>query len=112
MGFRVTRAEQPLTVVQDTAYYSGQYQERLKTVQGYVKGEETVYLPGYSQRQPQAPPRINIEEPQEAPAVATEQPMDDQPDTAKQMQQEAIKLTPTVEQRKFSAPQVDWDPAR
>jgi lipopolysaccharide biosynthesis glycosyltransferase len=109
---RVMRTEQPLTGAQDSAYYSGQYQERSKTVQDYVKGEETMYLPGYSQRQPEAPPRINIEEPQEAPVVATEQPMDDQPETSKQVQQEATEPAPTIEQRKFSAPQVDWDPAR
>lgn len=101
-----------LTTIQKTAYYSGQYQERPKTVQDYVKGEETVYLPGYSQAQPQAAPTINVEEPQEAPPTTIEQPMGDQPDTAEQVHQEAFEPAPTVEQRRFSAPHVEWDPAR
>jgi glycogenin len=101
-----------LITTQKTAYYSGQYQERPKAVQDYVKGEETVYLPGYSQAQPQEAPTVYIEEPQEAPATATEQPMGDQPDTTEQVHQEAFDPVPTVEQRRFSAPHVEWDPAR
>ena len=97
---------------QKTAYYSGQFQERPKSVQDYVKGEETVYLPGYSQAQPQEPPEIVIEEPKEAPATATERPMGDQPDTNEQVHQESFEPTPTVEQRRFSAPHVEWDPAK
>lgn len=81
-------------------------------MQDYVKGEETLYLPGYSQGQPQEPPTIAIKEPQEAPPVATEQPIHDQPDTAKQLYEEAVKSLPTVDRKKFSAPQVNWDPAR
>ena len=108
----VERVKRPLTGAQKTAYYSGQYQERPKSVQDYVKGEETVYLPVYSQTQPQDTPAIPIDEPQEVPTVATEQPMGDQPDTSEQVHQQAFQPIPTVEQRKFSAPHVEWDPAR
>ena len=90
---------------QSTAYYSGQSSSGPKKVQDYVKGEEAMFSSGYSSSEPQeAPPH---EEPRPA-----EQPMGDAASPAEQVIQEDFKPTPTVEQRRFSAPHAEWEPTR
>ena len=41
-----------------------------------------------------------------------EQPISDQPERVEEIQQGDFTPTTTMEQRRFSAPQSDWDPAR
>ena len=114
-----------------SAYYSGQSVTAPKKVQDYVKGEEAHFVPGYSsyeppshqqqQEQHQPPPQphqapeIVIEPP--PPEVVrreslTEQPMGDAPDASERVAENDFTPTPTVVQRKFSAPFVDWEPAK
>ena len=50
--------------------------------------------------------------PAEGYAVGTEQPMGDQPDAVEEVHKEDFTPTPTVQQRRFSAPHADWDPSR
>jgi hypothetical protein len=95
-----------------------------------VKGEETIYLPGYSAAQPQSTPVVHFERPGEQlvpttesapttelapatePAPVTEQPMGDQPTRTEQVLKGDFVPIPTVEVRRFSAPHVEWEPSR
>jgi hypothetical protein len=45
-------------------------------------------------------------------AIPVEPPMGDKPEVVEEIQHKDFKPTPTVEQRRFSAPHSDWDPAR
>jgi hypothetical protein len=45
-------------------------------------------------------------------AIPVEPPMGDKPEVVEEIQHKDFKPTPTVVQRRFSAPQSDWDPAR
>lgn len=89
-----------------------------KRVQDYVRGEETIFLPDYArgpqpQQQTHAPSVVihpPTGQPPEQPQA--EAPLGDAPSPAQQVAQEDFKPTPTVEQRRFSAPHVEWEPAR
>ena len=114
---------------QTAAYYSGQSLTAQKKVQDYVRGEENLFVPGYSSVQVPAPasdqfspsapaatqgPPIVIQPPPEQ-ALAqppTEQPMGDRPDTAERAVENDFKPTPTVVQRRFSAPHAEWEPTK
>jgi glycogenin len=48
----------------------------------------------------------------EASATATELPLSEPSQPAEELQQGLVQPTPTVEQRKFSAPQMEWDATR
>jgi hypothetical protein len=97
-----------------TSYYSGQGRDAPRTVQSYVTGENTTTYLGYSsaQPQPQGLPQINIQPPPEASVTTTEGAMGDQPEPEEQMAQHDFEPTPTAEQRRFSAPQMEWDASR
>lgn len=107
---------------QATAYYSGQSLTAPKRVQDYVQGEQS--LPGYSSFNPSQsasqqdgsapPPPIVVQPPPEAArrGSLTEQPMGDAPDATERAADNDFTPTPTVVQRKFSAPFVDWEPAK
>jgi glycogenin len=56
------------------------------------------------------PPKTDVHS--EDVAYPVEAPMGDQPERVEEIQQVDFTPTPTVEQRRFSAPQSDWDPAR
>jgi glycogenin len=98
---------------QSTAYPSEQSRTGSKRVQDYVRGEETIYLPGYS-RPPQDAPAVVIHSPRDQPQEqpAAENPLGNAPSTTEQVAQPDFEPTPTVEQRRFSAPHSDWEPAR
>lgn len=102
-----------------------------KKVQDYVRGEETRYEPsyssapsqpqqasqssyfGYQQPPPQAqpPPGIHVTSPQ-GDSAPMERPFGDQPGLDEKIQQEGFKPTSTQEQRRWSAPHAEWEPAR
>ena len=90
---------------QATTYVSADSLRGPKRVQDYVAGEETIYLPESAK----APPVVvhAPSEPTEENAQM-ERPMGDAPSPATQV----INPTSTAEQRRFSAPFVDWDPSR
>lgn len=95
---------------QTTAYISGQSKPTSREVQQHVKGEVSTTDYGYSSAASAIPSIPQIREP-EAPA-STEQPIMDRQDTAESIIQGDVIPVRTVEQRRFSAPQVHWDPAR
>lgn len=108
--------------VNSTAYYSGQSVGKPNKVQDYVTGEETRFAPGYSSAEPQTSgagndlqqptPEIVVHRPSDAHQPAVEAPMGDAPSPAERTADSNFVPTPTVQQRKFSAPQVDWRPER
>lgn len=98
--------------LQETIYYEGNWQEQPKKVQDYVSGEQTLYLPAY-----QAPPPVPQSTPVgtpgvDGPAAAAEQPLGDHPTVEEQINKHEYEPTPTSEQRRWSAPHTDWEPAR
>lgn len=100
---------------QKTAYYSGQSMNAPKKVQDYVQGEETRYNPGYSSTEPQQQqqtPSIVVQPPRSTEKPAMETPMGDAPDSTERAGSGRFKPTPTSQQRKFSAPHVEWEPAK
>lgn len=98
---------------QTTAYVAGTQKPATKRVQDYVRGEETIYLPDIARSQQKSagqvppivmdPPREPFSEPPQAEVSMAD---------ARSPAQESITPTPTVEQRRFSAPYVDWEPTR
>lgn len=119
---------------QTAAYYSGQSLTASKKVQDYVKGEEAHFVPGYSSYQPPQPEQQHLQQQQQEPPSEqqnqappifveppsdsgksqphSEQPMGDAPSPAERASENDIKPTPTVHQRRFSAPHVEWEPAK
>lgn len=106
-----------------------QFIQPQKTVQDYVRGEETRHEPqsqhqddqrprrssnsGYSitQPRPQPPPGIHYMA-QSADSGAQERPFGDQPSLEERIEQENYQPIRTAEQRRFSAPHSEWEPAR
>ncbi|KAH7136072.1 nucleotide-diphospho-sugar transferase [Dendryphion nanum] len=70
-----------------------------KTAQQHVEGEKAS-----TGSDPSHVPDIVVE-----PAPSTEQPLSDPGELAEIIDQGVVEPTPTAEQRKFSAPQMDWD---
>ena len=100
-------------VQQKTAVFSGQ-SKAMPTVQNFVKGEAYVPSYGYSSQFPTVetqPPPQESQSYQQAPAPV-EEPLGEQSGVVESIQQGESEPTPTVEQRRFSAPTVDWDAAR
>lgn len=102
---------------QTTAYHSGRSQSATQKVQEYVRGEEARFPPGYSSSQPQpssqqSTPTIVVHGASASETSAMETPMGDAPSPAERTANEGYKPTPTAQQRKFSAPQIDWRPER
>ena len=98
---------------QSTTYVSEQSVTGPKKVQDYVRGEETIYLPEYSRPSQQSVPAVVLTDTSEELAPATsEQPMGDAASPATNVVKEDFEPTPTVEQRRFSAPYAEWDPSR
>lgn len=113
---------------QTSAYHSGQSLTAPKKVQDYVRGEESQFVPGYSSYQPatsgqqQQPlssgqsqiPSVAVHPPPYSSATKplTEQAMGDAPDSAEKAAENDFTPTPTVVQRRFSAPHAEWEPAR
>lgn len=97
-----------------------------KKVQDYVRGEETTYIPsqpsgqphdrrnshGYqiTQPHPESVPGIHVSAPHENQA-AMERPFTDQPMLDERIDRHEVHPTSTIEQRRFSAPHTDWQPA-
>lgn len=75
------------------------------SVQQHVQGEMTSSDFGTSSIQHLTPnPEIIIE-----PPITTELPLSEPGDLAENIDQGVVEPTPTVEQRKFSAPEMEWD---
>lgn len=100
-----------------------QYVQPQKKVQDYVRGEEPRYEPEYQpRRQSHSGYSITQPKPQPAPGIhftaptvdvgSQERPLSDQPSLEEKIEQESYQPTPTVEQRRWSAPRVEWEPAR
>ncbi|KAF2455924.1 hypothetical protein BDY21DRAFT_365139 [Lineolata rhizophorae] len=93
-----------------TAYVPGHYAPST-TVQRYVTGESTradFGITAFAQAPAPAPPA-----PQPEAAVMTTEPtFTEQGEPAENIQQGIVEPTPTAEQRRFSAPQVEWDATR
>lgn len=103
-----------------------QYGLPRRKVQDYVRGEETTYQPSQTQGQPhdrrssfgyqvtQPHPRpipgIHATAPQENQA-AMERPFTDQPALDERIDRHEVHPTSTQEQRRFSAPHTEWQPA-
>jgi len=116
----------PTYSLQKVNYYEGDYQQQSKKLQDHVRGEELIWLPASARPQSssqhihqptpqsisQRPPVINLEPPPHDVPSTTEQPLGDQPSPAAQVQKEDFVPTPTVEQRRFSAPHVEWEPTK
>jgi len=85
-------------------------------VQDFVTGEKTTPYLGYSSSEPQPHherlPSISIQPPPEASVTSTEVAMGDPPEPIQQMDQQYFEPTPTAEQRRFYAPQMEWDASR
>lgn len=112
---------------QEVSYYHPQSYESQTKVQDYVRGEEPLYIPSqHSQPAPIShqhpsppqqgqiplPPEITVTDPSQShlqPAQTVELPLGDAPTP---VAQQHFTPVPTVEQRRFSAPHVDWEPAR
>ena len=95
---------------QTTAYISGQSMSTSRVVQQHVKGEASTADYGYSSAAPAIPSMLQIQEPEAS--ASTEQPLLDKQDPAEGIIQGDLLPVRTAEQRRFSAPQVQWDPAR
>jgi hypothetical protein len=107
----------PSNIYWQTSYYSGQSLDAPRTVQSYVTGEKTTSYLGYSSSSPssqpqQQPPSINIQPPPESSVTTTEAAMGDQPEPVEQIDNQDFEPTPTTEQRRFSAPRMEWDALR
>ncbi|KAF2875622.1 nucleotide-diphospho-sugar transferase [Massariosphaeria phaeospora] len=70
--------------------------ETNSTITGIVSHPHTTRVPGI------------VAEP-EAPVTSTEMPLSELGEKAENIDQGILEPTPTVEQRRFSAPQIDWD---
>lgn len=81
------------------------------TVQQHVEGETTSTDFGTSQVQHLTSVPDIVVEP-EAPTTTTELPFSEPGDMAENIDQGIVEPTPTVEQRKFSAPEMEWDATR
>jgi glycogenin len=79
-----------------------------RTVPQRVAGEQYLYQPTYPSMQP---PATSVAE-AEPEVTTTEAPMGDQLEPIEKVTKEDFEPTPTVQQRKFSAPQAEWDPSR
>ena len=82
-----------LTLDQKTTFPTAEAFMASKTVPKYVFGEPMLI---------QTPEMVEL-------VPVSEEPMGDKPEP---IHEQDFTPTPTVEQRKFSAPQSDWDPAR
>jgi hypothetical protein len=84
----------------------GKQKSSSRTVQSHVVGEPLPTQPTF----PITPTESDVHSEHVAPPL--EPPMGDQPERVEEIQQADFTPVPTVEQRRFSAPQSDWDPAR
>ncbi|KAK6365675.1 hypothetical protein, variant 1 [Exophiala oligosperma] len=109
------RHYRPMTVT----HYDTQTYTSTKKVQDYVRGEEPLYVPSYSSQQQQVPspqqgqiplpPEITIPGSNSHQTVKVEMPLGDAPTPA--MRSDFAPIA-TAEQRRFSAPHVEWEPSR
>lgn len=88
---------------------SGQYRSGTNLVQSYVKGETTA-LDNSSSIKSLGTASTSTEP--EAPITTSELSLTDSGDAAETIIQGNVEPTPTVEQRRFSAPQSGWDATR
>lgn len=122
--------------LQGFTYYDPQTYKSTRSVQDYVRGEEPLYAVNYSgqeaappqhehhgeqqhhgqhqtspsnQGQIPLPPEITVTDPESNQQVTVELPLGDAPTPRAPSD---FRPVPTVEQRRFSAPHADWDPAR
>ena len=87
------------------------------SVPHYVTGEAYSTTYGYSSQPPIIPAQHVSAEPASEPGVASltsaaEQSIADQPGMVETIQRGEYEPTPTVEQRRFSAPMMEWDASR
>ena len=83
--------------------------QRPSAVHQHVKGESTAIDFGYSSIQHAVQPSVTLDQ---TPPPPQEQPFTDPGDVVEQIEQGVVEPTPTVEQRRLSAPQVQWDATR
>lgn len=78
-----------------------------------MHGEAYAMPYGYSSQAPtvEVQPPVEIQPPHPE-AASTEKPLADQPELIETLQKGDYEPTPTVEQRRFSAPMADWDASR
>ncbi|GAB7366686.1 hypothetical protein MBLNU230_g0644t1 [Neophaeotheca triangularis] len=91
-------------------YISGAYTPSSTLAQSEVKGESQSADNAYSAAGTSISPHSSLTP--EASLNTTEAPLTDLSEPVEQLEQGLIEPTPTVEQRKFSAPQVEWDATR
>lgn len=108
--------------MQTAEYIAGRYTPASTVVQSQVKGESTSASEGYAppptvepiqgrQPAPQVPPTDVNAQPEASP-VYTEAPFTEPGEPAENIAQGLHEPTPTVQQRRFSAPQMEWDATR
>lgn len=94
-------------------YVSGSYAPSSTNVQSEVKGESSSTDNGYpATGYPPTSIPPPSQSPPEASLTSTEAPLTESNEQIEQLEQGLIEPTPTVEQRKFSAPQMEWDATR
>jgi glycogenin len=75
--------------------------------------ERTFVPPNYQPPEESAPaPEDSAPAPEDSAPASTGSPFLDQPDRVERIESEDNEPTPTVQQRRFSAPQSEWDPIR
>ncbi|KIV77367.1 hypothetical protein, variant 1 [Exophiala sideris] len=107
---------------QETTKYDTRTYNSAKKVQDYVRGEEPLYVPSYSNQQsapghpspPQhgqipLPPQITVTDAGSGQPTQVEMPLGD---SATPVVKNDFIPVPTLEQRRFSAPHTEWDPTR
>lgn len=112
--------------MQQVSYYDTRTYESTKKVQDYVRGEEPLYIASHPsqhsqpQRQPSPPQQGQIPLPPQMTVTGSTSNPDSGPQTIELPFGDAptpvgpqhFAPVPTVEQRRFSAPHTDWEPAR
>lgn len=107
---------------QTTTHYDPRTYQSAKKVQDYVRGEEPVYVPSYSNQQSAAaqasppqhgqiplPPEITVTDAGTGQPTKVEMPLGDNPTPVVQNDFTPVR---TAEQRRFSAPHIEWEPTR
>lgn len=89
-------------------YTTSQYGPPTNLVQSYVKGETDGSSYGYNATLPLGGPTPG----QEKSVTPAEPSLSDRPEHSEELLQGNVDPTPTSEQRRFSAPQAEWDGTR
>ena len=92
--------------LQKMTYNSAQSQQTSRTVQQYVKGEASSTDYGLASLGASVP----VAPESKPPTTSTELPLTEKPEHGESLAQGEVQPIPTAEQRRFSAPMMEWDP--